>query len=172
MNIVYHQTPPLLMIPPPPKQKASIDARLQASPPTPQAEQNYHKSVTPTACAMCNECFIPSRKSQVYCSSKCRVKAHRLKKKQAKKSNGLSCCRCNERLQGKQSLYCGNTCKQLAFRAKKRATVHKYQQLGIKLDTVLFSVEFLGMSKSTQALIQLGYIYSNSDKSWQGGHNE
>jgi hypothetical protein len=171
MSLSVYSLPTLLdTMPSPPNKKASIDARLQASPPPPPTvTKNKKKVVTPTVCDTCKECFLPSRKSQLYCSNSCRVKAFRLAKKQAKKSNGLGCIRCNEPLTGRQKKFCGNTCRQLAFRAKKRATVHKYQQLGIKLDTVLDSIELIGMSKSTQALQQLGYTYSIADKSWQGG---
>ena len=117
---------------------------------------------------MCNECFIPSRKSQKFCGNSCRVKAHRLKKKQAKKHNGKCCIRCNQPLTDRQQKFCGATCKQLEFRAKKRATVTQYQQLGIKLSTVLDSIELVGMSKSTMALEQLGYTYSVNQKRWVG----
>lgn len=134
----------------------------------PMKRKSYQSSVTTKRCACCDDIFHPTRKTQLYCSPACRQKQFRLNQMDKQTVNGKYCVRCNERLTGRQRKYCSNTCKQLTHRAKKRATVHQYQQLGIKLDTVLDSIELIGMSKSAMALQQLGYTYSIADKAWQG----
>jgi hypothetical protein len=168
LNTVYSQTALLSSLLSPTNSKARITNAITQPIPSPSTKRKYKSTVTQKRCQNCDECFTPSKSTQKFCSNKCRQRSHRLNKVNTIKSNGKYCVRCNTRLVNRQQKYCSNTCKQLTYRAKKRATVHQYQQLGIRLATVLDSIELVGMSKSVMALEQLGYTYSYGQKQWIG----
>jgi hypothetical protein len=165
---VHSQAHLLDTMPAPVKTKVRIIKVSPAPAPPPKTKRNYHSSVTQKRCVNCDDCFVPSKSTQKFCSNKCRQKSFRLKKSASQNSNKKYCVRCHERLTGRQRKYCSATCKQLTHRTKKRATVHQYQKLGIKLSTVLDSIELIGMSKSTMALQGLGFAYSVDQKKWVG----